>query len=98
MNATERSLCRVADSLHGIALDLDRMNRRMTKYLDGLEPSLTESDIRRQSDVLKLEITGPPSVFCGFCFREINYRGNEKLIECEHARLCAACAPCDQCE
>ena len=40
---------------------------------------------------------GNPAV-CGFCFREISYFDSEHLVTCEHARLCEACAPCDQCE
>ncbi len=69
----------VSRSLQDIACSLESINRRMTKYLDGLE-----NDVKFEPD---LQV-------CGFCYC---YQAADLMLECEHARLCEACAPCDQC-
>jgi len=66
---------------------LRSINKRITKYLDSVENNLRSA----------LEIKPEVSKVCGFCFRDTDDL-HMSLIECEHARLCAACAPCDQCD
>ncbi len=90
------------ESLRLISISLGKMNTEFAEFLKREDirkkPSLTESDIRRQSDALKRERDALPSIFyCGFCFREVNGMDADHLITCEHARLCEDCAPCDQC-
>lgn len=70
------------DALVLISNDLGAINRRLKKYLDGLEPP-------------ELVPVLPEIIVCGFCFQEIE--DGDRIIECEHAHLCQACAPCDQC-
>ncbi len=83
---------------------LRSINRRINEYLDRVEADLdapptirlvpemlTEAEIEKVCP--SAEGYGDPAAICGACFRETEVGEN-----CEHARLCAGCAPCDQCE
>lgn len=77
-----------AESLRLISITLDKINEKMAKFLNQylIPESSTQWRLIRGHDASEV-------VVCGFCFQE-----TEKLIQCEHARLCVACAPCDQCD
>ena len=73
-----------------VSLPEDEVNLPTIK----LEPvMMTDAEIERVCSPARGY--GPDLAVCGFCFGEIE---TDCVIECEHAHLCQACAPCDQCE
>ncbi len=82
MTKIETSLDLACKNLRSISITLEKINMKFAEFLN-LKRPLVKSD--------------PPSLtVCGACFQEIH--GNDQIITCEHAHLCEACAPCDQCE
>jgi hypothetical protein len=92
-------------ALVAIANELGSINKRMTKYLDRVENAMTakiEIDmptfdykklLRRRSDI-EIIGDGPPEMYCSWCMGEIY---SQCFARCDHAILCMACAPCDEC-
>ncbi len=73
-----------------------RQDELVSRSLQDIACSL-ESINRRMTkylDDLEKDVKFEPNLqVCGFCFQEA-----DKMIICEHARLCEACTPCDQCD
>jgi hypothetical protein len=93
---SQLEMSRLLDELKECSSHLGSINRRVTKYLDRME-SGSASGWTPGELLGQFKIDGPPEMICAWCMAEINYRGGGRYHECEHALLCEACAPCDEC-
>jgi hypothetical protein len=82
-------------SLVSISITLGKINKNIEKFLDR-EDARINVETRRAgwspSDLLDQAF----ATFCCWCMADLG--PDDKKYACDHAVLCAACAPCDACQ
>lgn len=93
---------RMLDELKECSDHLGSIDRRIAKYLDRVEGEITgsinQSGWRWLSNLADRSIQDDPTqkaFICDWCL--IDILAPEYYIRCQHAVLCGACAPCDEC-
>ncbi len=91
------------NALKNCSYHLSAINKRVTKYLDRVEDGWTRSlryvprfSVSDPAVEEWANLNGAPSSpLCSWCLADIPHP--DYYIRCQHATLCGACAPCDEC-
>jgi hypothetical protein len=91
-----------------ISSQLNRINRNLEKFLKRTEyavpvvqmplldpPTPASTPIVTTVGLPSVEGFGLSTSFCSWCMGDI--LSHEDYVRCQHATLCSACAPCDEC-
>ena len=90
------------DLLEAIIHKLDRINNNIEEFLKRDALRFETSFTMPHNPVLPKpkppESTSQYNAYCAWCMAEIDFDvDGMNFVHCEHATLCMACAPCDEC-